>query len=341
MSKQHSIFRKARILVFLFGFTIILIVSACGSQSFNTFIPPDDSASLKNCRIVQHSMGETCVPISPQRIVVLDSVMLEDVLALEQKPLGGNLRYVSPVVQVRARGTVDIGFEGGINLERVLRLKPDLILGLKNSPQIYSQLSQIAPTVFVQFNHSGEWKKVFASVGEVLGKTEQVKQVMADYFQRAKTFRMQVGADVSSSAKNPPSSTQVSVVRLYPEMITLYTKSGFIGTILEDADLPRPPSQDLDLIQTQALAGDPIQYSISKEVMDMADGEAVFVIVGKWNSKIGEVLSALKDNPLWLRLKAVQQKRIYEVGDHWVGGGPIAAKAVIDDLYKYLVNAPQ
>ncbi|PSB23096.1 iron-siderophore ABC transporter substrate-binding protein, partial [filamentous cyanobacterium CCP2] len=45
--------------------------------------------------------------------------------------------------------------------------------------------------------------------------------------------------------------------------------------------------------------------------------------------------------PLWSTLSAVQQGRVYEVPGYWIGDGPIAANAVIDDLFKYLVETPQ
>lgn len=280
-------------------------------------------------------MGETCVPVNPQRIVALDGVTMEDTIALGTKPLGGPINDALPVIPTK--GIVDLGTSDGINLEKVLALKPDLIIGITfNNDQIYAQLSQIAPTVLVEFNHSGEWKDIFAFVGKVLGKSEQVKQVMADYSQKMEDFQQKI----NSSGKD---KTQVSVVRLYPEMITLYTKPGFIGTVLEDAGLSRPPSQDLDFEATKRFSGSlgsTIQYTVSREVFDKADADAVFVIVGSWDSKIKDVLSSLKGDPLWSTLKAVRQNKVYEVGDHWVGSGAIAANAVIDDLFKYLVNTP-
>lgn len=57
---------------------------------------------------------------------------------------------------VNTTGIVNLGDVEAVNLERVLALKPDLILGLANSAAPYSQLSQIAPTVLVDFEHSGE-----------------------------------------------------------------------------------------------------------------------------------------------------------------------------------------
>lgn len=159
-------------------------------------------------------MGETCVPLNPQRIVVLDSEMLEAAIALDEKPVGSPLEYVmSPVP---TEGIEDLGDVEAINLERVLALKPDLILGLADLTAPYSQLSQIAPTVLVDFEHSGEWKERFAFVGEVLGKSEEVDRVMSDYYQRAKEFQQKINA----------SDIEVSIVRIYPTQINLYTKVG-------------------------------------------------------------------------------------------------------------------
>ena len=309
---------------FLLGIAVVITIAACNN---NTPTKPN-SALTENCRVIQHAMGETCVPSNPQRIVVLDSVMLEAAIALDEKPVGSPLEYVmSPV---STEGIEDLGDVEAINLERVLALKPDLILGLAESTAAYSQLSQIAPTVLLDFEHSGEWKEHFAFVGDVLGKSEEVDRVMSNYYQRTKEFQQKM----SNSSK-----TDVSIVRIYPTQINLYTKAGFPGTVLEDAGLSRPPSQDLNLEETKALAGNPIQYSISEEVIDKADGNVVFVVVGNWDAKIQEVLTSLKTDPLWAKLDAVEQGKVYEVGDYWIGTGVIAANAILDDLEQYLLNS--
>ena len=45
--------------------------------------------------------------------------------------------------------------------------------------------------------------------------------------------------------------------------------------------------------------------------------------------------------PLWFKLKAVQQGKVYQVGSYWVGTSPLAANRVIDDLFKFLLKNPQ
>jgi len=70
-------------------------------------------------------MGETCVPTKPQRVVTLDVVTLEDVLAL-----GLSFhRHSHPSVdwshlQNKLEGVENIGVVGEPNLEKVLASLP-------------------------------------------------------------------------------------------------------------------------------------------------------------------------------------------------------------------------
>jgi len=47
-------------------------------------------------------------------------------------------------------------------------------------------------------------------------------------------------------------------------------------------------------------------------------------------------LQAVQADPLWRQLQAVQAGRVYQVPSYWIGSGPIAANAILDDLFKYL-----
>jgi iron complex transport system substrate-binding protein len=267
--------------------------------------------------------------------VTLDSTLFEDVLALGAEPIATVIPTVdAPHIRAKAASVNNIGVDGEANLEKILELNPDLILGTDYQKQIYQQSSQIAPTVLAKFTHSGDWKEIFALTGEAIGQPEKAKQVMNDYYKRLDRFKQQMGDRLSH--------TEVSIACVYPDSITIYTTAGFNGTILQDAGLARPSSQALDATATQQRDGEsPIQYRISKERFDYADGDVIFLIATRGNAGVNEMLNRLKADPLWSRLRAVQQGKIYEVPDYWIGSGPIAANAVIDDLFKYLVNHSQ
>ncbi|AFZ30443.1 periplasmic binding protein [Gloeocapsa sp. PCC 7428] len=319
----HRIYRRIR-----FGLLTILTVSivACTSN--------DRVAVDADCYTVQHVAGETCVPRQPQRVVALDSVTFEYLLSLGIRPIGAVSSTFAADLQQDLTEVADIGSTGEPNLEKILALQPDLIVGIDYYQTIYSQSSQIAPTVLYEVEHSGKWNEIFLNFAQMLQKGEVAQQVMNDYYTRLEQFKQQMGERLKN--------TEVSVVRIYPERINLYLKDSFCGTILQDAGLPRPPAQAIAADEAQKRFGNPIQTSISRELLSQADGDVMFVWTGEntveANQQAQQKLAQLKSDPLWQKLEVVQQNKIYQVPSYWIGSGPIAANLVVDDLFKYLIN---
>lgn len=313
---------------FLLVAIAFLLASACSGNT------AQNQARQTKCQVIKHAMSETCVPKHPQRIVTFDVCTLEDTLALGIKPVGtvGATDTDWSHLQDKLEGVENVGVVGEPNLEKTLALKPDLILGIADvHKQIYNQSSQIAPTVLIEFEGSGDWKEMFAQVGETLGKSDRFQQVMNNYYARLEELKAKMGDRLNQ--------TQVSVVRLYSDgTITLYTKGGLIGTILEDAGLPRPVSQNLDQQATLAKEGNTVQYSISRELFNYADGDVLFLITNEDEPELQKQLQKLKADPIWSQLRAVQQSKVYEVPYYWIGCSPITANLVIDDLFKYLFS---
>lgn len=310
-----------------------LITVACDRASFvSTESSLSSSSPSTECRLIQHHAGETCVPLDPQRVVTLDSITFENVIAVGVQPIATTSSSLdSPHLETAAETAINVGVNGEPSIEKILSVKPDLILGIDYETPVYRQTASIAPTVVAPFNHSGDWKDIFTLVGTALGRAEEAEQVMANYYQRLEEFKSAMGDRLQT--------TEVSIVYLYPDMITVYTTAGFNGSILQDAGLARPASQNLDAEATRRKdAESPIQYRISNELFQAADGDVIFLIVTPDDPDIGKTRQRLMADPLWSTLNAVQQGKVYEVQDYWIGSGPIAANLVIDDLFKYLIN---
>src|SRR6185312_7600814 len=116
-------------------------------------------------RDITHIMGVTEVPDAPLRIVALTNEVTEDLLALGIVPVGA-VRSINSdpwfdhVAEALADTTI-VGDELAPNLEVIVTLEPDLILGNKKRHEaIYEQLSAIAPTVYVE-NVTGQWRDNF------------------------------------------------------------------------------------------------------------------------------------------------------------------------------------
>ncbi|MBO0783486.1 MAG: ABC transporter substrate-binding protein, partial [Ktedonobacteraceae bacterium] len=144
--------------------------------------------------------------------------------------------------------------------------------------------------------------------------------LMDQYNQRIAEFKQAMGSRSST--------THISVVRVLPDRIRLYESGTFIGTILKDAGLPRPPAQD-----KHEKFAEEVGY---ENIKDM-DGDVIFVMqYGQDDSKLKE----LTGQPQWQQLSGVKNGKVHIVSDDvWMLGiGVTAANKVIDDLYTYVAN---
>ncbi len=112
--------------------------------------------------------------------------------------------------------------------------------------------------------------------------------------------------------------------------------------VLQDVGLARPAAQDIGATEAERRFDNPIQTSISRELLSQAGGDVIFIWTGEntpeGNQQAASQLQTLQQDPLWQKLTAVQAKRVSQVPNYWIGSGPIAANAVLDDLFKYLIE---
>jgi len=298
-----------------------LLVFALLSFSLATACNGDTSpngSSTANCRTIQHEMGESCVPPEPKRVVVMAGTEIEPVVALGIMPVGASTRPAPDFMKERLEGVTNVGWPEP-NLETILSLEPDVIVSTKTRVgRIYDQLSKIAPTVLGK-GGSDSWKSDFQLFAKALGKTEKAEQLMSQYQQRTERLEEQLG--------NPQNRPEVSVLNVRTDRLVLYLKDTFCGLVLQDAGLPRPPSQN----KKGAIK------DISLESIETAEGDVMFL----WTyggSGAESALADLKDRPLWSKLDVVQRDQVYEVPEYWMGAGPISANLILDDLFNYLVK---
>ena len=307
--------------LFLLGVLICTIVSACSSINHSNTSTKD----LANCRVVQHAAGETCIPNNPQRVVTLWGGTFSSTLALGIKPIASTWIPGEPFPE-HLQGKVDkvenLGFEP--NLERLLLLKPDLILSNTRLQNIYTQLSSIAPTVSLYHpTPPASWQRTLEDLAKILDKEQESKKLINDYWQQIEQLKKALG--------DRRMQMQVSVATVDQTYgIFIYGKQHPTSIVLNDIGLQRPPAQDGDFFTRD---------KISYENLSDIDGDVLFLSYGEEAGR--QALEKLQQSPLWQQLKVVQQNRVYLVdSDHWYAFDILAMNAVIDDLFKYLVNTP-
>jgi iron complex transport system substrate-binding protein len=283
------------------------------------FAQPD--AATCDGRLVEHAMGITCVPLQPQRVVVLDTGELDSSLALGVVPVGAVSAFAAgsfpEYLGDRTGGIALVGTIAEPNLEAILALHPDLILSSRlRHEAIYDQLSKIAPTVLTE-TVGVVWKQNLLSNGESLGKLAEAEALLADYDARL--------ADLRAALGDLPT---VSVVRFLPGQVRIYLSESFIGTIISDAGLPRPTAQ-----QAKEFA-----LYVDREGIALMDADVMFVT--SYGPAEATSLEQFRQDPLWQALRVVREGNVHFVPDaYWMLGiGPIAANMVVDDLFTYLVD---
>jgi iron complex transport system substrate-binding protein len=277
--------------------------------------------------MVKHKLGETCIPTNPQRVVTLHTSILAHVLALGIKPIGSTYiqtlknnfeipPYLKPYLS-------DIQVLGGYNpnLESILHAKPDLIIGYDWETKVYPLLAQIAPTLLSEVHNNNDWRKSFQFVAEVLGRQEVAQQAWDRYYQRIAKLKTALGTRYQNQ--------KISLLSISGGEIFSEVNGSFPDRILKDVGLSRPAAQNVNIVNNY--------MPIVEEELDKADGDILFV--GMMTTGDRQKLADLKQKPLWQKLRAVQQDRVYPV-DYmtWRGFNLLAADAIIDDLFKYLVN---
>ena len=317
------------------GIVIVMLVSTCnaiGDRSFTRSKP-----MVENCRLVKHVMGETCIPRHPQRVVVLDLDTFANSLALGIKPVASvYIELANPIPNYLQSKLDDIELVGGHdapNLEKILQLKPDLILANSYySKTIYKQLSHIAPTVVLNIPYPPpSWKEQLEELAQILDKEDASQQLMNDYWQRIEKLQQILGVGAASPKENRRHSVKVSVASTSSQYgIWAYGEKHFSGTVLSDIGFQRPRSQTGDFFYVE---------NLSEETISEIDGDVLFFLT--WSDEDDKkTLEKLKQRPLWRQLNVVQRDRVYFVGQHWHSSDIFAIHAMLDDLFKYLVNTP-
>ncbi len=317
LSKLVQILRNSQLKLLVFSLITASIIIGCGVGMRN--LPPTSESSeniTSEMRVIKHAMGETKVPLHPQRIVVIGG--LDNILALGIKPIAATTlsdnNFLSYLEDFTA-GIEKIGINGQPNLEKILYLKPDLILGLYWDAELYEKLSQIAPTVLVE--GAFDWKQWLTKFAEAVGQRQKAEILLQEYEQKVKKLHKEIS--------NNSSNTKISLVSFWANYTRLYMNNSFSGSILKEIGLTRPSYQNKNKINE----------NISLELIPQIEGDIIFLILGGHNPL---KLQQFINHPLWSRLQAVQENRVYPVtSDTWISAwGIIGANQVLDDLSKYL-----
>lgn len=281
-------------------------------------------------RTVTHASGTSEVPAEPQRVLaVTGTIELESLLALGVTPIAaagddddlGGTRWLGHL-EDRLEGVTRLPSRRNPNLERVAARRPDLIVGLDSwAGESYRQLSGIAPTVLVDGDQP--WEGVLRDVAAALGREDEAEELIAAHERR-----------VADLAERHPGleGTSVTLAKSFVGDGQIELGNGQESfRILRRLGFRRPPAQ------ARLLAGE--TTAISLEQMRIIDTDAILLFRYEGEEE-QRAIDALREHPLFSRLRAVGDERVFEVNSEvWHLTGPIGAELVVDDLERRILPA--
>lgn len=268
--------------------------------------------------LVRHAQGETEMPKNPQRIVATDAAALEMLLSLGLEPVGA-MTFAKPagVVRDMAEGVTLLPVVDGVNLEAVLALEPDLIVGWYNTDN-YAQLSRIAPTLEFMGNSATYWRRATLDFAEVLGKRELAQRVIGDYGARSEATRTRLDEIMGDSS--------VTVIRALPGEGLSLNPPGYEGSAFGQAEgyIPYQPTrwlyEDLRRLpgpEVHAMPLDAGRQPFSAEFLpELQANYLVVLLPNPEHRRIYEEFT--RNTQLWQRVPAVanDQLIVLDIGNY-------------------------
>ncbi|PGK68690.1 ABC transporter substrate-binding protein [Bacillus thuringiensis] len=309
---------------------VLLFAVGCGQQKEEK---KETKADNKNQAItIKHAEGETKLDKPAKKVVVLEWVYSEDLLALGVQPVGmADIKNYNKWVNTKtkpSKDVVDVGTRQQPNLEEISRLKPDLIITASfRSKAIKNELEQIAPTVMfdpstVMFDpstsnndHFAEMTETFKQIAKAVGKEEEGKKVLADM---DKAF-----ADAKAKIEKADlKDKNIAMAQAFT------AKNVPTFRILTDNSLALQVTKKLGLTNTfEAGKSEPdgFKQTTVESLQSVQDSNFIYIVADEDNI----FDTQLKGNPAWEELKFKKENKMYKLkGDTWIFGDPESATSL-------------
>lgn len=274
-------------LILPFTLLLVLLISACGQEEAND---NNKTSKEQNEEFItyQSENGPIEVPANPQRIVLLSG------FAGNVLQLGGNIVGVeqwsknSPALADKLKDAEVVTDE---DLEKIIELEPDLIIGLSTIKNV-DKLNQIAPTV------TYTWGKVdyltqHIEIGKLLNKEDEAKAWVDDFTARAEAAGDEIRAKIGEDAT-------VSVMESYGKDLYVFGNNFARGTeILYQAMKLNMPEKVKEVVLESGY------YTLSTEVIPEYAGDYIIL------SKYSDADTSFQETEAYKNIPAVKNNRVF------------------------------
>jgi len=260
------------------------------------------------------------------RIVALEWVYVEDILALGLQPVGvADIQGYNAFVDIEpklAATVVDVGTRQEPSLEAIAQLEPDLIIGTQlRHDAIYDALSAIAPTLLFNpypdnsLTQLDEMQQTFRAIAQRVERQELGETVLRQMQAAFKTAR-----DRLQLAKSVNHGFILGQFNDATPQIRLFTNNAMAVQVLNQIGLKNVWNGQFDRFGFN---------TVGIEVLPTIEQANFLYIAPDRNTH----LKQLQNHPVWQGLQFVQENRFYPIGaDTWVFGGPKSVQVLVEKV---------
>lgn len=280
----------------------------------------------------KHEMGRVDLKTVPSKVVALDWVMTEHLLALGVTPAGvADVKgYQSWVVSPELPDSVvSVGSRREPNLELLAQIQPDLILMSDAMSPAFQKLDSIAPTMVMSVYTDSHQpienaKSQLRSLGKILHRSEQAEQVIAQFDQTLKANKLKI--EQFSQASKTPINPLLFIRFIGDKHIRIHGNSSLAGQTIQLMGLTNAWQQQgnswgFTSATVQQLA--PLQNSDVFYFGPLTEDDR----------------KVLNHNPIWQVMAFAREQRVHALPPVWTFGGLLSAQRLSNEVTRILTQA--
>ena len=263
-----------KVQVAILAAAICLTAAGCGNTLQKSANP---SASIYNYKEQSITMQS-----QPKRIVTLSAPLLNMAYAIGGTSLARPT--TSSPIPDSAKALPELGQVSHINMEKLVELNPDLVLGEKGqNGKLESLLQSNIP--------------LMKFLGQVYGRPEQADKIIKKY-----------EADIQKVEKDASQyvPAKIAILRATGKAVTAETPKSICASMAERLKMNNV------LLSHKEINLDTKTVPYSLEQLSADDPEIIFVVtMGKAEEINKKMDEQMRDNPAWANIQAVKNNRVY------------------------------
>lgn len=268
---------------------------------------------------IKDDTGNTIqIPANPERIVALTPWVVEALIELGHAPVG---RPSSANFSEAAKSIPETGSSYRPNFERIAAMKPDLIIGNRAlHVSLLPKLQELgAPVLLYDIDNINDIVPKMKALSEIVNEPKKGEAFAKNFEARAAALKKKI----------PSSRPKVLILVGSADAFSVAKSNSYMGSMVEYlgavniAEGPEHRPGYTKMSMERIVEKNPDILIVVKPVTSAAD--------------TSKALPEYEKNPLWSSLKAVQNKRVYEVDPYlfFMEPGPKGIQAM-EEMAVYL-----